>query len=598
MENKDTSKQTVQPMSKKALIAELLLSVAAIFAVSFLPTLYLYAANYGSLKLSSLMGSVYLFAGIGLGVFAILRLILRKRPYLAGCFTTVVTFLLVNFSLVSTPVKLIFRDYLIANIVSLVLTGLLIVGAWFLFRLICRDTQNGRSMLLVLCIVFVGLVVFNCVQLPFKAKTKEAARQNDVPPTPVVTKAPLTPSPTPHAPVAIQIPAGSNQALDSASETPTPRPTPTSTPEPTPVPTPTPFVPDNPNIYFLVFDEYGAMGAMEKYYNYDCTPMREFMRSSGINWSEQSYSMSSHTKECMTDFNMMDFVSVSKGRKTLASYRRNSALKEVFGDQLGYTLYQCSENPAWFGHISSLRTRSVRDSFKKTTMDGVESSEIVKDQSILGAFENILGVLTPQSKITGESESLKKYGYYSTDEIRKSSAFKKNLYHSDANNVMEILDFFEDESNFGKTAEKHAIFSYIRCPHVPFFFDEYGQVLAFGQRMNWNKPDYYLGQYIYITKHMVTIFKTIISNDPDSIIIVFSDHGVRTHKQSFCDITPKGDRWSFAAVYYCGRPLDIEGMSGVNILRLIATKLGADMPPVEEYVNKDTPDDWDGTFRF
>ena len=594
MSKREKNDRAVQPAGAASLITEILLSVIAILAVSFLPTLYLYTANYGSLKLSSLMGSVYLFAAAGLGLFALLRLILRRRPYLAGCFATAVVFFLVNFSLVSSPVKLVFRDYVVANVVSIVLTALLILGAWFLFRFLCRNPQNGHSVLLVLCIVFVGLVAFNAIQIPLKANAKaaaKAARKNA--PVVTATPAPPTPKPTPHEEVVVEIPADVPNAEMAAALERTPVPTSSPTPEPTPTPTPTPFAPDNPNIYVLVFDEYGSMGAMEQYYNYDCTPMREFMRSAGINWTEHSYSMTSETKLCMTDLNMMDFVSYKKGKGTLVGYRRKSALKDVFGTQLGYTLYQCSENPAWFGYISSLRTRSVKDTFKKTTMDGVESHEIVKNQSILGAFESILGALTPTEEIqlTGESESLKKYGYYSTAEIRSSSAFKKNRYHSDANNIMDILDFFEDESNFGKTADKHAIFSYIRCPHVPFFFDEYGQIQAFGQRMNWNQPDFYLGQYKYITKHMVTIFKTIISNDPDSIIVMLSDHGVRTHNQSFCDISPKGDRWIFGAVYYCGEPLDIEGLAAVNIMRLIATKLGVELEQVHQYVTVDSAED-------
>ena len=70
-----------------------------------------------------------------------------------------------------------------------------------------------------------------------------------------------------------------------------------------------------------------------------------------------------------------------------------------------------------------------------------------------------------------------------------------------------------------------------------------------------------------------------------------SDHGVRSHNQGFANITNKDNCWNFNAVYFCGQPLDIEGMSSVNVMRLIATSLGVDMPPVKDPVTVDSADD-------
>lgn len=577
---------------KKGLLIEAILSFLAIAAISFLPTLHLYVSNAQSLKLGDLMGSVYLFIGIGVVLFAVLRLLLRRRPFMAGCLAVLITFLLVNFSLLSDPLKLVIYNYVIANVAAIFIMVLLILGGWFLFRRLCTDSQVGQGILTVFTIVFVGLVAFNGVQLAFSRPAAEPQQTVEAPAeVPEVTPPPL---PTIAPTIFLTVEAKEDTYVPILTPAPpddTTAPV-QATPEPTatPAPTATPFKLNEPNIYLILFDEYASMGAMEKYYDYKSDAMREFMRTVGINWSEHSYSMSRETKWCMTDLNMMDFVGYGKGWAALSSMRNNSTIKAVFEKKLGYDMYQYSQNSTWFGYMSSLRDKKTRSVYKHTTIDGVESENIVKDQSIVGAFQSIFGALTPQSQITGDSESLKKYGYYSTKEITSSSAFKKNTYHSDAQHVLEILDFYEDENNF-KGVQKRATFSHIKCPHVPFFFDQFGQIRPFSQRMNWNNPALYRDQYIFITKHIVNIYKTIISADPNSIIIILSDHGIRQHSQGFTTITPKDDCWIFLSVYYCGQPLDIEGMSSVNLLRYIATELGVNMPPVKDYVTVDSADD-------
>lgn len=584
---------------KSYLLIETVLSLLAIAAVSFLPTFHLFVSNAGVLKLGSLMSSVYLFVLIGAVLYIVLRILLRKRPFMAGCLATLITFLLVNFSLLSDPLKLIIYDYAIANILAILVMILLIVGAWFLLRRLCADPQVGKGILTVFTIVFMGLIAFNGSQLLFSRPTAKTQVQAQEAETPVEETPAPTSSPQPTTAPTVYLTLDYKEdtsALDGIEATPVPThtPKPTATPEPTPTlePTPTPFELGQPNIYLMVYDEFASMGAMEKYYDYNCDAMRDFMRSVGINWSEHSYSMTNETKFCMTDLNMMDFVSYGKSWGTLSSMRKKSAIQQVFEKKLGYELFHYSQSTTWFGYMTSLRNSKNRASYQKTTMDGVESENIVKNQSLLGAFENILGSLTPKTEVktSDKSESLMKYGYYSKEEITSSSAFKKHTYHSDIQQVLDILSFFENEDNF-KGSGKRAIFSYIKCPHAPFYFDQYGQVRAFNQRMNWNKPDFYRDQYIFITKHIFTIFKTIISADPHSIIIIMSDHGVRSHNQGFANITNKDNCWNFNAVYFCGQPLDIEGMSSVNVMRLIATSLGVDMPPVKDPVTVDSADD-------
>jgi len=86
---------------------------------------------------------------------------------------------------------------------------------------------------------------------------------------------------------------------------------------------------------------------------------------------------------------------------------------------------------------------------------------------------------------------------------------------------------------------------------------------------------YYLGQYIFATEKMREIAELLVENDPNSIIIIQSDHGARASSDPdlFLEIFPLEDVSNiFNAVYYKGEKLDIEGLSGVNTLRLVLNK--------------------------
>ncbi len=585
----------------KRLALEIVLSVLTILAICFLPVLHLFVSNAEEMELGELLGrDFFLLVGIGLAAFVILRIIFRKRPYFAGCVAAVISFFMVNFSLVTSLFKSFIPNYLIANIIALVIVLLLVAGSVFLFLHLCKKESTGRGIMAVLCVVFIGLLLFNTVtyliefnrsspdeesfELPEIEGLSDEQSSN---PDALVTEEEIV--------IAVQ-PGDGNpvSAATFAPETPNPgttvtetAPVETATPDPTEVPA---EKTKEPNIYLLVFDEYGSLGAMEKYYSYNAEPFRQFMRTANINWSEHSYSMTRETRYSITDLNMMDYVSYHKSLSTLKNYRRNSTIKKVFGNKLGYNLYQFSTAATWFATVPSLRDSKTMKQFKKTTADGVESDQILRQQSIFGAFDDMIGALTPQDTITGNSESLKKYGFYSSDEIRASKAYKNHQYNDVAKAVLSTFDFWEEESNF-QTTEKRMILSYLKTPHAPFMFDEYGQIRSFGVRMKWSDPKYYYGQYMFITKHIEVVFKTIISNDPESIIIVMSDHGVRSHDQGFVNITAKDDCWIFLALYYQGDKVDIEGMSPINLMRLISTKLGVKMDPVQDYVTVDSRDD-------
>ena len=139
-----------------------------------------------------------------------------------------------------------------------------------------------------------------------------------------------------------------------------------------------------------------------------------------------------------------------------------------------------------------------------------------------------------------------------------------------------------------------AYFCYILSPHVPFTHDEHGNKISTEFRSAWGIPKIYLGHLKYTTKLLMGAIENILENDPDSVIIVQSDHGVRHHtagEPPHTFIVEETDTRSILnAVYFAGEPLDIQGLSAVNTWRLVFNKLGVDMDLIDDSSYKITVD--------
>ncbi|MBR2724247.1 MAG: hypothetical protein IKB72_02265, partial [Ruminococcus sp.] len=128
---------------------------------------------------------------------------------------------------------------------------------------------------------------------------------------------------------------------------------------------------------------------------------------------------------------------------------------------------------------------------------------------------------------------------------------------------------------------------YSLIPHQPFYFDEEGNLKETNKYLNdWSTKDHYLEQYKYSTKLLTQSIENIIENDPESIIIIMSDHGLRMHEVGrdtwMKDMTPRDNADIICAVYYKGEDFtDIEGLCGANVLISVVNEAyGYDIPIV------------------
>ena len=104
--------------------------------------------------------------------------------------------------------------------------------------------------------------------------------------------------------------------------------------------------------------------------------------------------------------------------------------------------------------------------------------------------------------------------------------FNDNLINNPLN---EKLICIQDHiKNLQPSSEPQLFFIHLRLPHAPFVFDSDGNFIESSQ-LDPSDSDAYLEQLIFTEKTIVNLVNDIQNHDPDSAIIIFSDHGFRAH---------------------------------------------------------------------
>lgn len=284
-----------------------------------------------------------------------------------------------------------------------------------------------------------------------------------------------------------------------------------------------------PNIYYILFDEYATVPFVEKYYNYDNSKLTETLENLHFNVSYTGHNESTLTATVATNYVNLDYVvndntSISE-REQL---RWNNTLFQMLSAK-GYEIVSTGYNSSFYGLPNVLDTTNA----------------VTKEATTIGG-ETVTDLL------------LQKTFLY-------PALMKRTDVPEAASDILEALQYLKDDKNFPD--EGQFTIAHILLPHQPFYFKADGKVRKVISS-NWIDDKYYLEQYIFATSQLLEIAKSITENDPGSIVLLLSDHGARGIKASTSDA-----RTFLNAIYYQGEQLDIEGLSGVNTLRVVFGKL-------------------------
>lgn len=277
------------------------------------------------------------------------------------------------------------------------------------------------------------------------------------------------------------------------------------------------------NIYYLLCDEYASFAQLEQDFQFDNHEFKEELQQLGFNISETSRNDCSETVVVMANMMQLDYVATTSNTSVeLENLTKNGRLQEILIEQ-GYALRGVGDTE-WLGIEGS-----VESSDGAKTADGMN-----------------LNLLT-----------LKKSFLYPFVEPNRSEQAQAIVQSFDDLNSMVI------NPNTG-------VFTmfYVSAPHHPYLLDKNGNMTTPNKWVNDDSSsnnDAYLGMVEYVNGRIIPVVTRIVEQDPESIIILCSDHGNR-----FGVVTAGMKTRILNAVYYAGEETaEFEGMSGINTLRYI-----------------------------
>ena len=295
-----------------------------------------------------------------------------------------------------------------------------------------------------------------------------------------------------------------------------------------------------PNIYLLLFDEYAGFKQMQEYYGYDNAVLKDYLEDNKFYISYDSHNEYYATDVVLTNLMNIDYiVTLDTSTSEKERVRKDNKLFPML-EALGYKT-QVIEIENFLGNYSPTRDAVVT---KAGTINGETITELCFKQTLF-------------------------YPCLQKSEVEAVSKIK------------ELCSYLADENNIPDTPT--ATVFYVSFPHVPFLVDENGNMTDVEGFSNWDDDSYYLGQFKYATKLMIEILTNIIQHDPESVVVLQSDHGARGKSEFSVDCKTN----ILNCVYVQGKEADyIDGQSAVNTLRLVLNdilKLDLNVVPVPDY---------------
>ncbi len=289
---------------------------------------------------------------------------------------------------------------------------------------------------------------------------------------------------------------------------------------------------DQPNIYYFMFDEYANFNQAKEIFNYDNNSLKEFLNKYNFSISYESYNESVVSSTIQTNIVNLNYIvtdDTSESEKEV--FRKKGHLFDLMREH-GYEV-EIYEASSFYG--GCLPQSDVVD--QAVTMGGESLYDILMSKTIIYPF-------TQSNSANGLSK------------------------------ILQIVNYFSNQDCIPKNATFTLI--YLNFPHPPYIADENGNAISGSNYLN---PNFYIGQYKYSTKLMMQMLDNIIGNDPSSIIILQSDHSMRSYKQYINN--------PLNTLYWGGKEgPEIEGLSSVNTMRAILNALWNDnyeMLNVPEY---------------
>lgn len=289
---------------------------------------------------------------------------------------------------------------------------------------------------------------------------------------------------------------------------------------------------DLPNFYYLIFDEYGGYDATQKYYGKDGSEDIAFFRDLGFNVSEDSYSATWLTVIETANLFHLDYIASAEQPITETNKLRWNAPFFQLLREKGYDTKGIGVDSMEYGLTSAYDTKANQ----AETMEGKSFWDLLMDNTVI-----------------------------------YPALQQQDIYTNYRKEIIKSLKFFIEDIDTTKGGQFYLL--HVNCPHMPFVFDAEGRALSLKESANWTDKEIYLGQREYMTWWMKEIAENLVERDPNSIIVLQSDHGFRGGVSNLVPIPEEYGCNILNNVYFCGKELDIQGKTSINTLRTILNEL-------------------------
>jgi Sulfatase len=308
-----------------------------------------------------------------------------------------------------------------------------------------------------------------------------------------------------------------------------------------------------PDIYFLLYDEYGGSASLKAQYGYE-NDLDSFLVQKGFSIQKNSRSNYSFTPFSMSSILNMSYINGIKNPKAVSAddyancnllIRDNEVIKflDVQGYEIiNYSVFDLAGNPS-----------RVDQSFLPL------KTKLISDRTLFAHMNKDIGWLL----ITRFPFNL----------------FSSNHFLKHKLNNEKFQQLTMDEAS-RKSAKPKFIYSHFYMPHPPYFYDKNGKLkdqAVIYHEYKVNPPASYLEYVTYCNTKVRELINAIQSNNPNAVILLMSDHGYREAKSYKTNYFFQ----NLNAAYFPDHKYDkfYDSVSGVNEFRIVLNKyFMADFP--------------------
>lgn len=301
-----------------------------------------------------------------------------------------------------------------------------------------------------------------------------------------------------------------------------------------------------PDIYFLLYDEYGGSASLKEQYGYE-NDLDSFLLKTGFSIQKHSRSNYSFTPFSMSSILNMSYINGISNPNAVSAddyancnllIRDNEVIKflDVQGYEIiNYSVFDLAGNPS-----------RVDQSFLPL------KTKLISDRTLFAHMNKDIGWLM----ITRFPFNL----------------FSKNYFMRHKENNVQFQDLSLQEAK-RKSQKPKFVYTHFYMPHPPYFYDKNGKLkdeAVVYQEYKTNPPASYLEYVTYCNTKVRELITTILAHSPNSVILIMSDHGYREAKSTKTKYFFENMNAAYFPDLKYGNFYD--SISGVNQFRIVLNK--------------------------